>query len=174
MREVADAERIERFMRALGAAARSSARVYLTGGATAVLFGWRPTTVDIDVKLIPDSDEILRSIPEIKEALNVNVELAAPDQFIPALPGWQERSVFIRQERRMAFFHYDLYSQALSKIERGHLKDLLDARSMLERGLVEKAELLRLFEEIEPQLYRYPAIDPPAFRTAVEAFVGLH
>jgi hypothetical protein len=172
MREVADVERIERFMRALGAAARTPVRVYLTGGVTAVLFGWRSATVDVDIKLIPESDEILRALPAIKEKLRVNVELAAPDQFIPALPGWQERSVFVRQERRVAFFHYDPYAQALSKIERGHLKDLLDVRSMLERGLIEKAELVRLFGGIEPQLYRYPAIDPPSFRKAVEGFTS--
>jgi len=40
MRELADSSRIERFMRELGRAAREEARVYLTGGATAVLLGW--------------------------------------------------------------------------------------------------------------------------------------
>ncbi len=41
MRQLADSSRIERFMRELGRAARSEGRVYLTGGATAVLHGWR-------------------------------------------------------------------------------------------------------------------------------------
>ena len=31
-------------------------------------------------------------IAGLKEALQLNVELAAPDQFIPPLPGWRERS----------------------------------------------------------------------------------
>jgi hypothetical protein len=39
-------------------------------------------------------------------------------------------------------------------------------------GRVEPPELLRLFAEIEPWLYRYPAIDPATFRRAVEEFVG--
>ena len=43
MRALVDARRVERFLEALGAAARSPARVYLTGGATAVLEGWRDT-----------------------------------------------------------------------------------------------------------------------------------
>ena len=37
--------RIERFMRALGSETRGSGRVYFTGGATAVLYGWRTSTI---------------------------------------------------------------------------------------------------------------------------------
>jgi hypothetical protein len=47
MRELADAERIRRFMRAAGAAAARDGVCYLAGGATAVLLGWRGTTIDV-------------------------------------------------------------------------------------------------------------------------------
>jgi len=43
-------DRLEQFMASL-AGGRTSARVYLVGGATAVLLGWRDSTVDVDVKL---------------------------------------------------------------------------------------------------------------------------
>lgn len=171
MRPLADAARVERFIQALGRVARSPGRVYLTGGATAVLEGWREATVDIDLKLVPDTDEILRAIPRLKEEVGINLELAAPDQFIPEVPGWQDRSRFICQAGQLSFYHYDPYSQALSKLERGYGKDLQDVRSMLRAGLIESAELLRLFGEIEPALYKYPAIDPAGFRAAVEEFV---
>jgi hypothetical protein len=170
MRPLADARRVERFLEALGRVARSPGRVYLTGGATAVLEGWRASTVDVDLKLVPDDDEILRAIPRLKEELGINVELAAPDQFIPELPGWRERSRFIRQIGPLSFFHYDPYSQALAKLERGHEKDQRDVGWMLRAGHIAPGELLRLFAQIEPQLYRYPAIDPPTFRRAVEDF----
>ena len=62
-------------------------RVYLTGGACAVLQGWRDSTLDVDLKLVPDSDALLQAIPRLKESLEINVELAAPDQFIPEVPG---------------------------------------------------------------------------------------
>lgn len=171
MRPIADARRVERFIEALGRAARAPARVYLTGGATAVLEGWRETTVDVDLKLVPDEDDLLRAIPRLKEEIGINVELAAPDQFIPELPGWRERSRFIRQVGQVSFFHYDLYAQALAKLERGHDKDLLDVGHMVRAGRVEPDELLRHFGEIEPRLFRYPAIDPATFRRAVEDFV---
>jgi hypothetical protein len=155
-------------MAALAEASESAGRVYFTGGVSAVLLGWRETTLDIDLKLVPDSDVLLRAIPLLKEKLSLNVELAAPDQFIPELPGWRERSAFILQIRRLSFLHYDFYAQALAKLERSHVKDLLDVREMLQRGLIERSELLRLFSVVEPELYRYPAIDPGSFRAAVE------
>ena len=46
MRELTDAPRLRRFMQELGAEADRDGRVYFTGGATAVLLGWRPTTID--------------------------------------------------------------------------------------------------------------------------------
>lgn len=159
-------------MRALGNEAERETRLYFTGGATAVLLGWRASTVDVDIKMDPESDRLFRAIPQIKDRLEINVELAAPDQFIPALPGWQERSPFIGREGRLSFYHYDFYSQALSKIQRGHAQDLADVRQMLDRGLIDRQDLLRRFEQIEPNLYRFPAIDPTAFRKAVEEFVS--
>jgi len=169
MRRPVDAERIRRFMQELGDEAEKDVRLYFTGGATAVLFGWRQSTVDVDVKLEPESDRLFRALPRIKEKLEINIELASPDQFIPELPGWQERSAFIAREGRLSFYHYDFYAQALAKIQRGHSQDRLDVRNMIERGLIGREELRRRFEEIEPRLYRYPAIDPAAFRRAVES-----
>lgn len=158
-------------MEELGSAAEGEGRAYFTGGACAVLLGWRSTTIDADILLAPDSDAVLRAIPRLKEDLRLNVELASPADFIPELPGWRERSPFIRREGRLAFHHYDFYAQALSKIERGHAQDVSDVREMLARGLVEPDRLRALFGEIEPRLHRYPAIDPPSFRRAVEAAI---
>lgn len=172
MRELATSERIDTFFRRLGRAASTPCRVYVTGGVTAVLLGFRQTTVDVDLDIHPESDELLRAIPRLKEELRLNVELAAPHHFIPPLPGWQERSRFIRQEGRVGILHYDFYAQVLSKLERGHAKDLEDARQFRGRELIETTRLLELLEEIEPELYRFPAVDPAAFRRAVEEFVA--
>jgi hypothetical protein len=39
---------------------------------------------------------------------------------------------------------------------------------MIDRALIDRQELRWRFEEIEPQLYRYPAIDPATFRRSLE------
>lgn len=159
-------------MEALGTEARQDARVYFTGGATAVLSGWRATTIDVDVKLVPEHDALLQAIPRLKEALELNVELASPVDFIPVPPGWEVRSPFIARRGHVSFHHFDLYAQALAKVERGHAQDLADVRAMLGRGLVEPSQALEYFTRIERDLYRYPAINPPTFRRAVEAAFG--
>ena len=172
MRDLANSDRIQEFMRRFGREARTEASVYFTGGTTAVLMGWRDATVDIDLRFYPELDELFRAIPKIKEDLQINVELAAPSDFIPTLPGWRDRCKYIGREGKVSFFHYDPYSQALSKIERGHESDMRDVESMLSDGLVEREKLLTLFHEIEPQLYKYPAIDPKDFAKSVEKVVG--
>lgn len=164
MREPANATRIESLMRGIGSASRGPGRVYIVGGASAVLLGWREMTIDADLKLEPEPAGVFEAIAQLKQTLDINVELAAPDDFIPALPGWQERSRFIVRHGEVEFFHYDFYAQALAKIERGHRQDLRDVEAMAERDLIKAGELLRLFESIVPSLIRFPSIEPGAFR----------
>lgn len=89
--------------------------MYLTGGATAVLEGWRPSTVDVD-----------------------------------------------------EVFDFDPYSQTLSKLERGFDLDLRDVAAMVRARQVDPTRLLELFAGVEPELFRFPAVDPAQLRRAVE------
>ena len=171
MRDVADEDRIRGFMAALGRHARQPARVYLTGGATAVLHGWRASTVDVDIRIVPEEEAVFRAIPQLKKALNVNVELASPADFIPVREGWEDRSPFIERHGRLAFHHFELDAQALAKISRGHAQDREDVEAMLERSLLTRDGLAAYFDRIEPELYRFPALDPASFRAAVEAVI---
>jgi non-ribosomal peptide synthetase component F len=150
-------------MRALGAAARQDGEVYLTGGATAVLIGWRASTIDVDVLFVPEQDALLRELQRIKNDLRVNVELASPLDFVPVPAGWEDRSVFTGREGRLTFRHFDPYAQALSKLERAHAQDLEDVAAMLDRGLVDPQRALAYVDEIEADLYRFPAIDASSF-----------
>lgn len=171
MRPPVDAGRIRRFFEEAGRVADRETRIYLTGGATAVLLGWRASTIDLDLKIIPEADALLRALPGIKENLRINVELASPDLFIPELPGWADRSSFVAREGKVSFYHYDFYAQALAKLERGHTQDLADVGEMRRRGLIEASRLRTLFDAIEPELFRYPALDSASFRRAVEHFL---
>ncbi|HEX8122927.1 MAG TPA: DUF6036 family nucleotidyltransferase [Solirubrobacteraceae bacterium] len=172
MRERADETRIRAFLRELGRRSNAPARVYLTGGATAVLEGWRSSTIDIDLSFEPDDDASLRILPELKERLDVNIELVSAGDFIPVLPGWRDRSPFVGRVGSLDVHHLDPYSQALSKVERGFEHDLNDVEAMLNAGLVERGLALDLFRRIEPDLYRYPAIDPAAFAAKVRRAFG--
>jgi hypothetical protein len=131
VRRLAEAERIDRLLRALGRVAR-----------------------------------------RLKEELELNVELASPSDFVPVLEGWQDRGSYVRRDGRVTTYHYDLYAQALAKVERGHAQDREDVQAMLNAGLIDREEAMRAFERIEPELYRYPAIDPATFRRAAEEAFG--
>lgn len=155
-------------MRELGAAAEEDATVYLTGGATAVLVGWRSSTIDVDIRLEPDSDSLLRAVQRLKNELGINVELASPADFVPVASGWQERSPFVARQGSVTFRHFDPYAQALAKLERAHTQDIEDVTALVAEGLVEPRRALAYFDEIEPLLHRYPAVDPRAFRRRVE------
>jgi Nucleotidyltransferase of unknown function (DUF6036) len=170
MRGETDKAKLETFMSALGDRVRGEGTIYLVGGATAVLHHWRSMTIDVDIKPDPEPPGLYEAIAQLKEELDINVELASPDLFIPPVPGWPERSLFISYQGPIAFYHYDPYGQVLAKLQRGHDRDLADARSFLREGLVDTRRLREMLEQIEPQMIRYPAIDPASFRAAVLAF----
>jgi len=167
-----DAATIQSFLTALARHATGAMTIYLVGGATAVSIGWRPGTIDIDLLLEPEDDGAMRALPGLKVELGINVELASPLDFLPALPGWRDRSPFVSTIGRLTVRHMDPYSQALSKLERGFAQDLADVDAMVVRGLVEPVRLRTLFEAIETDLYRFPAIDPASLRSIVDEFVA--
>jgi hypothetical protein len=168
VRELVDRARVVRVMTALASHADRDTNVYFTGGVTAVLAGWRTSTIDVDFLPVPDSGAMMRALPSIKEALSVNLELAAPSHFIPVPAGWEDRSPVIERIGQVTFHNFDLYAQALAKLERRHDRDWSDVREMLKRGLIRRELVVEYFAQIEPELYRFPAIDPRTFRRAVE------
>ena len=171
MRGIVYVTKLRRFMAELGRRATGPGNVYLTGGATALLHGWRPTTVDVDVKLDPEPPGAFEAIARLKNELDVNIELASPDLFIPPVPGWRDRSAHIAREGRVDFYHFDYRSQALAKLARGFERDVFDVRAMVEAQLVTADALRAGLARIDAELVRYPGLDAEAFRARAGAFV---
>jgi hypothetical protein len=171
MRRKVTVERLKQFMDELAASARSAGKVYFTGGATALLLGFREQTIDIDIKLDPEPEGVFEAIAQLKNRLDLNVELASPDDFIPATPDWREKSPLVASVGKVTFFHFDLTLQALAKLERGNDQDIADVKSLLRGSYVTAEGLIGKFAQIEPQLLRYPAIDAEDFRKKVEDFL---
>jgi hypothetical protein len=167
MRREADAARTRAFLAELSRHTREPTTLYLVGGATAVLEGWRSTTIDVDLLIEPERDELLRALPEIKDRLMINVELASPLDFLPELPGWRERSQFVDQLGALTVRHFDFYAQALAKMERDLGPDTADVQAMIRFGRVEPPRLRELFEAIAPELHRFPTVDGDALRKAL-------
>lgn len=146
-----------------------SHRVYFVGGGTAVYLGWRDSTIDAD--LHADDESVFRDIQAIKERLEINIEFAQPEQFVPPLAGTADRHVFIQTVAKVSFYHYDPYAQLLAKIVRGFGRDLADAAALVETGMVDMERFKALVEAIPDSTYaKYPHLSAEAVQDAVEAF----
>jgi hypothetical protein len=163
-----DAARVRELARFVAQRVREEAVLYLVGGSTAVVEGWRPSTFDIDLYVEPDSDALGRAIADARRSLDVFIEYAWPTQFVPELDGWRDRSPAVLREGTITVRHYDPYSQVLAKLRRGHAQDLDDVRAMLRIGMVERERARELFETAMPRLFRYPAVDETALRQAID------
>ena len=160
-------------MRELARSAKreESYRVYLVGGGTAVLEGWRESSIDAD--LYATQDDIFRDVQAIKERLRLNIELVRPEDFVPPLAGSEGRHVFIETVGRVTFYHYDPYVQLLSKVVRGFARDLTDAKALVTSGMVQPDRFRQLVEDIPESVYsKYPRLSPQAVRAAVEDFLS--
>ena len=171
MRKTLDRSLLEDALWELGHLAKGPGSVYLTGGACALMFGWRASTVDVNLRLDPEPQGVFEGTRTLKQRMHINIELASPSDFIPELPHWRTRSVFIATFSHVSFYHYDLYAQALAKLERGHDRDLYDVRMMQRDDLIQIEQLVDLFEQIAPRLIRYPSLDEGEFRHKVMDFV---
>lgn len=173
MRAPVDLARLQAFLGDLSRAAGEPTRLYLTGGASQLLRGLRESTIDVDLTLEPESDELLRLMVQLKESLNLNVEIVSPAHFVPALPGWRDRCEFVMQMGKLAVHHFDPYTQALSKLERGHVRDLEDIQALIRERIVDPSRLRLLLAEVQAELFRYPAIDAPSLFKAADRLAGV-
>lgn len=176
-RSPVDRGRIAHFLGKLGEHYRGRGRLYLVGGTTVVYENYRAQTLDIDLTIEADPrDEarLLASIRELKESLAINVEQVSPADFIPLPAGYRERSEFVGRFGGLDVFHFDLYSTALSKIDRGSEQDFSDVLSLLQAGRVEWIKLEGGFDEILPQFgARSLKQDPDEFKRKFSALRGM-
>jgi hypothetical protein len=170
MRKKVTPETLRDFMQKLAASAQSPGHVYFTGGATALLLGLREQTIDLDIKFDPEPRGAFEAIAHLKNSLDLNIELAAPSDFIPVTSDWKSHSRFIDRIGDISFSHFDLRAQILSKIERSYEQDIEDARHFQAAGKITAEELLAYFRAVQPLFIRYPAIDAETLESKLSSF----
>jgi hypothetical protein len=70
MREISvradsDKAKLEELIGSLGQRVKGPGTIYLAGGATALLFGWRAKTIDVDSKADPEPRGLFEAIAEL-------------------------------------------------------------------------------------------------------------
>jgi hypothetical protein len=149
MREDVDRGRIVAFLDALGRAFRHPVRLYLTGGESMVWRGLRAATRDVDIAYEVEPahhDAWIRAIRELKESEHVNVEEASPADFVPLPPGAADRAEFVGRHGSIDVYLFDPYTLALSKLARGHERDLADVRALIVAAVIDVRRLGELTE----------------------------
>jgi len=137
-----------------------------------VFEGFRAESLDIDLTFdVAPADQaaLIQAIRELKDELRLNVEEASPGDFIPLPAGYQERAVFVGRYGQLDVFHFDFYSTALSKIERGTEEDLNDVLALLRAGRIDWVTLEKCFEDIRPRLASSLKQDPVEFERKFQA-----
>jgi hypothetical protein len=146
---------VHHFLVKLGIEFRHPARLYLVGGTSLVYEGLRDQSLDIDISFELDdahAGEFVHIIRRLKDEMQVNVEQASPGDFIPLPSGWKERAKYIGRFGQIDAFHFDLYSTALSKIERGREGDFQDVLTLLGSHQIELTQLRDAFANILPRI----------------------
>lgn len=165
MRQPVNLQRIQLFLETLSQRVHFACRIYLVGGTTLVSFGFREQTIDIDLALEVDNthhQKLIETIRDLKEELSLNIEEANPGDFIPLPKGWKDRSLYFGTFGSITVFHFDLYSMALSKIERGTEVDFEDVRALLQHHKIEWQKLFSFYQEILPQYGKKSLRQDPA------------
>lgn len=155
------------FLTLLARCYRFEGRLYLVGGSSLLLVSSKVSTLDIDLKIEAPAEhhgEFIRCLRQVSRQLQIPVEEASPDQFIPLPPGHRERHQFIDRYGLLDIFHFDFYSTALSKIHRGNEKDFADVVQMIAQKVIEFRLLREYFAAILPQLVTFRLnADPESF-----------
>ncbi len=152
MRPPVDRTRLVRFFEQIEKRLTRHVRLYLVGGSVWIHLGIRTSTLDIDYAVSAEDerayDEIERIIRDLKQELDINIERASPDHFIPVPPNALARSPFVGQFGKLGVYYYHLPSLVLAKVARGYEHDLTDVVSLIQAGHVTLAEVQENFEDV--------------------------
>jgi hypothetical protein len=172
-REEVTKARLQVLLESLGREFRRPARLFLSGGEGLVWRGLRAATRDVDITYEVDPAyhaAWMGCLVALKERLRLSIEEAGPGDFIPLPPGHEARASSVGRFGTVDVLLFDPYSVALSKLDRGHARDIEDVRSLLKAGVLDPGELRRLFEAVQPAYAtRSLKSDPARFRRGLEA-----
>ncbi|MCG3135482.1 MAG: hypothetical protein HMLKMBBP_03138 [Planctomycetes bacterium] len=150
-----DAARLDAFLSALGTEWRRPARVVIGGGASMIRRGLRDATLDVDIEyeVAPDDDTpFLAALAKLKESVPVNLELASPGDFIPLPEGSADRNEWIARFGAVDVYLCDPVALAVSKLARGHDRDLDDVRALVTAGALTVAALTAAVDDVAARL----------------------
>lgn len=132
------------FLSRLGEVYQGEGTLYLLGGSAMCLLGSPRQTEDIDYTFASTEEldmGLEASINQLAGEMQLDMELAPIDEFIPLPIDADKRHQLIGRYGKLTVYTYDPYSIALSKVSRGFDSDLEDVLFLLNRGMIEMSRL---------------------------------
>lgn len=108
----------------------------------------------------------------LRDELGLNIEFASPDQFIPVLAGWPDRSPFVERVADTTYRHFEYLAQALAKTSRQVAHDRADVLALVDRSLVSGADVWAYLRAVEEQLHRYPQVRAAQLAQKIRDLLG--
>ncbi|MBM3127994.1 MAG: hypothetical protein FJ009_05080 [Chloroflexi bacterium] len=147
---------IRAFLARVGELCEHPTNLYLLGGSALILLGSPRPTVDLDYvgsDLPAQRGELEQLVQRAAVEMQIEVEAIPFQDFLPLPSESERRHVQIGQFGKLTVYVFDLYSIALSKIERGFESDLEDVVFLLQH---KRIELQRLIQLAQAMLTRAP------------------
>ena len=122
-------EIIQSFLDAVGRRCDFPAEIYIFGGSALILMGSARGTIDVDYTLGTQTahiDLLRRTIKSVSDEMDLDVDESIPSEFMPLPPDAALRHRVVYTSGQLKAYIFDVYSIALSKLERGFKSDIED------------------------------------------------
>jgi hypothetical protein len=152
--EAVTAAAIQQFIQRLAERYGGAGTLYLLGGGALCLLGSPRETRDVDYafEVAPEEVERFRAaLAGVAAELQLDLEDVPIAEFMPLPPKAAERRRALGRYGQLDVYIFDPYTIALSKIARGFEADIEDVVFLLRAGVIEFAELERLFGIVLPK-----------------------
>ncbi|RMD61235.1 hypothetical protein D6833_08525 [Candidatus Parcubacteria bacterium] len=159
------AKEILQFLEALAKAYHAPATLHLIGGGALCLLGHERRTLDLDfsMSISEETRALRRTMENTAKAMDIELEMITLEEFVPIPDDASRRHRFIGRFGSVEVYVYDPYTIALSKLARGLETDIQDILFLLEKGLIEIAQLEFFVEKATPVAWKYD-VDPADLR----------
>lgn len=133
-----DQELVKQFLAELGRRLDYPATLFLLGGGALLLLGNTRSTLDLDY--VGDDikkDELQRIIDVLAGEMQIAVEAVPFESFVPIAAAARTRHYFVGRFNTLDVYIFDLYSIAVSKLDRGFDTDIADVAFLVRRKLID-------------------------------------
>lgn len=149
---------VDKFLSALDKRYTTAATLYLVGGGALLLLDSPRRTLDVDYvghDMPIRWNELQHVIEVLSHELGIKVEAVPLDDMIPLPMNFAQRHIAVGNYEHLQVYIFDPYAIALSKLDRGSESDLQDIAFLVQRDLINLAQLEQFLRDATPRALEF-------------------